>query len=164
MPNNEYPTLDGIAPSWADVKVRGNSGGTLIEMVDIAAVNTGVTVEVGEQVGASGGRKLKTTTGKETPEASITLYRSGFQNFLRALKARAPLRGNQRLISLVHFDIQFMHTPPGSDEIFEVRIMGCRVVGRTMNDAEGTEAQKVEVPLNVKYIADMIDDEEVVML
>jgi hypothetical protein len=165
MPNNEFPILDGVAPSWADIIVRATpAGGALIEMKDIAAINTGTSLEVGEQEGASGGRVIRRTTGKAAQEASITFYRSGYQRMLRALMQLAPSRGNQRLISLVHFGVQIQHTPPGDVEIYEYRLKGCRLLGRTMNSAQGTDAQQVEVPLSVIEIADMIDGVEVVMI
>lgn len=163
--NNEYPVLDGVAPSWADIIVRATpAGAPLIEMKDIAAINTGTTVEVGEQRGASGGRVIKRTTGSVSYEASLTLYRSGYQKLLRALAAIAPVRGNQKAVSFVQFQIQVQHTPPNSDEIFEYRLKGCRMLGRSMNSAEGVDADQVEVTLSVLEIADMIDGAEVVAL
>lgn len=165
MPNNEFPILDGIAPSWADIIVRAKpQGGPLIEMKDIAAINTGTSLEVGDQRGASGGRVIKRTTGAGKQEASILFYRSGFQRFLRALAALAPRRGNQRLISLVHFGVQIQHTPPGDVEIYEYRLKGCRYMGRKMDAAEGVDAQQVDCPISIIEIADMIDGEEVVMI
>jgi len=112
----------------------------------------------------SGGRVRRRTTGSVDYEASMTMYRVGYQQLLRALKALAPKRGNQRAIAIVPFNIQILHTPPGSTEIFDVRIKGCRIGGRQLNGAEGTDADLVEVPLNPIEIADMIDGEEVVML
>lgn len=163
--NNEYPVLDGIAPSWADIIIKATpQGGPLIEMKDIAAIKTGVTVEVGEQKGASGGRTLKRTTGQKKDEASLTLYYTGFQKLLRALALIAPSRGNQRLVSLVHFGIQVQFTPPGDTEIYEYRIKGARLLGRTLDAQEGVDAQKLDVPLSVIEIVDMIDGQEVVML
>lgn len=170
MPNNDFPVLDGVCPSWADILVRatpmqgGAPSGALIDLKDIKAINTEITVEVGEQQGASGGRVMKRTTGQVKYSASMTLYRDGYQRFMRALMALAPSRGNQRLISLVHFGVQIQHTPPGSVEIFEYRLKGCRVLGRTMNSAEGTDAQEVEVPLSVLEIVDMVDAAEVARL
>lgn len=161
--NNDYPIYDGIAPSWADVIVRiQKTGLPLIEMKDIQSINTGSTVELGES--RAGGRVMKRTTGSLSNEASMTLYREGFQKMLRGLKAAAPTRGNQRLISLVHFNVQIQHTPPGSDDIFEVRIKGCRYTARNLNGSEGTDADVVEVTLNPIEIADVIDGEEVVLL
>lgn len=165
MPNNDYPTLDGIVPSWADIIVKASPyGGALLDIKDIAAINTGTTVEVGSQQGASGGRIMARTTGAVTHEASWTLYRSGYQKLVRGLQLIAPVRGNQRLVSLVHFDIQVQHTPPGSIEIYEYRLKGCRLLGRQMNSAEGTEAERVEVPLSVLSIVDVVDGAEVVYL
>lgn len=167
--NNAYPILNGIAPSWADIVVKVTPyGGALFTTKDIAAINTSRTVEVGEKRGASGGQVIATTTGAESSEGSITFYRSGFQQALRNLiviaEANGLVRGNQVAISLVHFDIQVQHTPPGSVEIFDRRLRGCRFTGDTMNAAEGTDAQQVEVPLHIKKIVDMIDGKEVVLL
>jgi hypothetical protein len=165
MPNLEFPVLDGIAPSWADIVIRATpSGGALLNMIDIATLSSGSTLEVGEQRGASGGRVLKRTTGALSSEGSMSLYRSGFQKFLRNLKSIAPVRGNQRLVSLVHFDIQVQHTPPGDTEVYEYVMKGCRYMGRTAAHAEGTEPDQVECPLSVLYVADIIDGEEVVVI
>ncbi len=164
--NNEYPILDGIAPSWADiiVKLTPTSGGVLVDLKDIAAINSASTLEIGEQRGASGGRVIRRTTGSVSNEASITFYRSGYQKMLRELAKLAPVRGNQKLVGLVHFQIQVQHTPPGEEEIFEYIIKGCRLKGRTLNGTEGSDPDQVEVPMSVIEIADIIDGEEVVML
>lgn len=166
MPNNEFPILNGIAPSWADVIVRATpDGGPLVEMKDIAAINSGRSVEVGSQKGASGGRVIKRTTGDGSQEASVTFYRSGYQRFLRALMALAPARSNgERILTLVHFGIQIQHTPPGDAEIYERLIKGCRVLSDTMNSAEGSDAQQVEVALSVIQIVDIIDGVPVVLI
>lgn len=160
---NDYPILDGIAPSWADIIVKATLfTGPLLRVKDIAAINTASNVEVGEQ--RAGGRVMKHTTGALTDEASLTLYRSGYQQFIKKLMLIAPNRKAQKIISLVYFDIQVQHTPPGSTEIFEYHLRGCRVGGRTMNGAEGTDADQVEVPLHIKQIVDIVDGVEVVML
>lgn len=165
MAVNDFPIIDGIAPSFADVAVK--TSGTnlaLLTVDDIQAVNTGTSLEVGVQRGASGGRKMKRTTGSADAEASLTLYYNGYQKLLRNLMAAAPRRGNQARISLVHFQVDVQFTPPGDIEIYEFRIKGCRVAGRTINAAEGTDAQLVELPLNTIDIADIIDGVEVVLL
>jgi hypothetical protein len=165
MSTNDFPVLDGIVPSWADIIVRVSpAGAPLIEMGDIKSINTGTTVEIGEQQGASGGRVLKRTTGSAKNEMSWTLYRDGFQKFLRGIKALAPIRGNQRRLRLVHFGVQVQHTPPGSIEIFEYRCKGVCYLGRDMNSAEGTDADTVDCRLSVIEIADMIDGEECVLV
>jgi len=153
----DYPVLDGIAPSWADIAVTIQQyDGPSIETKDIAALTSGVSVEIGEQRG-TGGQLRRRTVGQASYESSITFYRDGYQKFLRALAAVAPQRGGEKVLSLVHFDIIVQHIPPGSAEVFEYKVMGARLTGRTMNHAEGTDADQVECELSVAKIIDMID-------
>jgi hypothetical protein len=161
---NEYAVLDGIAPSWADISVKASPyGANLVEMADIAAINSGCTVEVGVQRSPAG-RVNKTTTGSVDNDASMTLYQSAYQTFLRQLMAIAPTRNGQLVISLVHFDIQLQFTPPGSVDIFERHIRGCRVLTNTLGATEGTDANKIEIALHCKQVVDIIDGREVVLL
>ena len=163
--NNEYPILDGVAPSWADIVVKATpDGGPVVDLKDIAAISVSRTVEVGEQRGASGGRVMRRTTGAVSYEMTITFYRSGFQKFKRALAAVAPARGNQRATSLAHFDVTIQHTPQGDDEIYERRCNGCRVLSDTVASAEGVDADQVEVSVSVIEVVDIIDGLEVVLL
>lgn len=163
--NNDFPVYNGITPSWSDVIIKATPlGGSLVDVKDIKSINTQTTLEVGEQRGASGGRVMKRTTGSASQEASITLYYPGYLQLMRALKDLAPSRDVQKAVGLVHFDIQVMFTPIGSDDIFDVRIRGCRIGGRTINPQEGTDPVEVEVPLKVIEIVDVIDGEEIVLL
>ncbi len=168
--NNSYPVLDGIAPSWADITVKVQAtGAPLLRMEQISAMSGARKVEVGSQEGASGGREMKRTTGKVTNETSITLYRDGYEDFiemLAAIAANTPglQRGNELLISLVHFDVQILHTPPLSQRIYERRWYGVRVLGDTLAHKEGVEADTVDIPVSTIKIADMSKGKEVVML
>lgn len=162
--NNQYPVLDGIAPSWSDIKCTlALTGAPLLEMWDLKAVNTGRTVEIGSQL--SGGRVIKRTTGALTQEASITIYREGFEKFCETLAKAAPkVRGDYYAISLVHFGFVIQHTPPGSTKIFERRLTGCRVLTDALNGAEGTDADSVEVGLSVQEIVDIVAGKKIVLL
>lgn len=163
--NQSYPLLNGIAPSWADVIIKcAVFDGALLDMQDIQSINTSRSVEIGEQRGASGGRVSRRTLGNGSQEASMTLYRSGYQEFIRKLAAVAPARGNERVITAVHFDVIYQYTPLGTEEIFERHIRGARIIGDTMNDTEGSDAAVVEVPLSVAKIVDIVDSLEVVLL
>lgn len=164
MPNQDYPVLDGIAPSWADIGVKCSVfDGALFDVKDIAAINTSTTLEVGNQ-NAPGGRIRKRTTGSLTQEASMTLYQDGWNRFMRNLVAVAPRRGKQALIRHVHFNVQVQFTPEGADEIFEYLIKGCFVSGRALNGAEGTDPNKIEVSLNTIEIVDILDGVEVTLI
>lgn len=157
----DFPVLDGIAPSWADIVVKATpNGGALINMGDIAAISSGWTVEVGEQ--REGGRVLKRTRGSASYEASWTLYASGYRKLLRALKDIAPSNAKgQKLLSLAHFLIHVQWTPPGVTDILEYKIKGCRLLGRTIDSSEGDDAQQVEMSLSTIEVVDVVDGVEI---
>ena len=167
MANNDFPLYNGVAPSWADMvcRVQGLDA-SLIELEDLQAINTSSTVEVGMQ--RKGGRPNRTTTGQLSNEASLTFYRTGFEKFVSGLASAADAkgltRGPQKRVSLVAFNLQYLHTPPGTDDIYEVQLNGCRYLARTLNGSEGTDADLVEVALNVKEIVDVIGGEPIVLL
>lgn len=160
----DFPVLDGVAPSWADINVRISGASVpLIEMGDIAAINFGWTVEEGEQ--REGGRVIKRTRGSLSNEASMTLYASGYQKLLRGLIAAAPRNAKgQAQLSLAFFQIHRVWTPPGSDDLLEDLAKGVRILGRTIDASEGNDAQQVEVPLSTIEIVDIIDGVEVIAL
>jgi hypothetical protein len=165
---NEYPIYNGIAPSWADVSARITpEGAPLCEMRDLAAVNLARSIEVGWQRGTGGGKRRR-TTGQPDEEGSITFYRYGFDDCLvtltTAAEAQGFVRGNQVLVSLVVFDIEVKHTPPGSDRIFHRIGRGCRFISDALAAAEGTDADQIEVGLSVAQIVDIVNGKEIVLL
>ena len=166
MTNQAYPSLDGIVPSWADIQCTLSiTGGTLIDMADIVGIKTGRKVEVGMQEGISGGRTMARTTGRVSYEASMTIYRTGHLSLIKELGKTAPTRGNQKLLSLVHFDILIEHTPPGSTGIFRRKIKGCRFTGDDLDMKDGgSDPDKLELSLSVIEIVDIIDGQEYVLL
>jgi hypothetical protein len=167
MSNQAYPSLNDIEPSWADISVTAQINGIgvgLIQMADISAIKWSRKNEVGQKRGASGGRVISQTTGQGSQEATWTLYRSGKRNLIRALAQVAPRRGNQARISLVSFDVVIQHTPPGSFDIFEAWLKGCRYLGDSDDNKEGFDPDKVEITLNPVEIADVVDGLEIVLL
>ncbi len=143
----EYPTLNEVEPSWADVKAAfGIYGSVTLTTDDIAAIKWSDKVEVGIVRGTSGGRKRKRTTGQADCDATVTFYKTGWKRFREALAQVKPQ------ISLVGFDILIQHTPPGVTEIHTVKIAGCRVLGRSADMAEGADADKVEIAVNPMLI------------
>lgn len=159
----EFPVLNGISPSWADIAVRISPlGGSLVEMGDISAINTSWTVEEGQQ--REGGRVIKRTGGSVSFEASMTLYASGYQRLLDALISQAPLRNGQRRLSLAFFGINIQWTPFGSTRILERRIKGCRLLGSSNDSSEGTDAAAFELSLSPIEICDVVNGVEVIPL
>lgn len=169
MANNNYPIYNNVAPSWADLQsfVSGLDL-QLFEMEDVNAINTSSTVEVGEQL--KGGRVHATTTGSLANEFTMTFYSQGFQVFLERLADAALalgggyVRGDQARVSLVHFNVHLLFTPPTSDAIEEVEINGVRYTGRTRNVSQGTDANMVEVTFHAKEIVDSVNGKKAVLL
>lgn len=158
----EFPTLNGIAPSWADLKITGLVyDGEDIDVEDVSDISWSDPIEIGVQRG-TGGSIRRRTTGQSTPEASMTLYRSGWRKLKRALAAKAPSKGGRKRIGVVGFDILVQHTPPGESEIYKVKIEGCRIKGRSMSMTEGVDPDKVEVPLFPIAVVEIDEEEEVI--
>lgn len=144
MPEQEYPTINGIEPSWADVAISiPLYSGPTVKTNDIAAIKVSDKVTVGMKKGTSGGRILARTVGELESDASITFYLGGWRVHMRALAAK-----NKR-ISLVGFDVQVLFTPPGETDIYKFKLVGGRVIGRSLDMAEGSDAQKIEIPLSI---------------
>jgi hypothetical protein len=163
--NQLYPSLNDIEPSWADIAVTCTIyDGPLLEMADISEISWSRSVEVGERRGASGGRVMARTTGSVSYEASMTLYRSGYRKLMKALQEVAPTRGNQKLVSLVGFDVMIQHSPPGEEEIYQTKIKGCRLLGDSNDNSEGTDADTVELTLSTIEIVQIVNGEEVAMI
>lgn len=166
--NNDYPILDGVAPSWADFVLRIQpSGVALVTAKDVKSLSSGSSVEVGTQM--AGGRPKRVTTGSLGHECSITLYLSGAQVFERALKDAAVAAGYVRdggvaQISLVRFQIDYLFTPPGTDDIWERRLKGCRLLTDSEAPAEGTDATTVDYTFFVMERTKIIDGVEVSLL
>ena len=172
MTNQAFPSLNDIAPSWADIsgtfQLLGQPGttssGAAIKTADFQAISWGDSLDVGEQRGPSGGRVMKRTVGSVSNEASATFYKAGLRTLVKEMIKVAPQRGKQRRIGLVAFNILIQHTPPGETEIFETLIKGCRIMGRKHDLKEGNDADLVEVKLNPIEIVDIVDGVEVVLI
>ena len=160
----EYPLLNGVAPSWADVTIKSAVyGGSMVETNDIAGIDFSDSLEMGVVRGV-GGQKRKRTTGQEDNEASVKFYREGFNTFVAALAQVAPERAGQKQIGLAVFDIYVFHTPPGDSGVHEVRILGCRLSGRKFSMAEGTDGDQVECDINCMKIVHIVDGNELVLI
>ena len=161
----ESPSLNEIEPSWADIQIAITPyDGAELNMNEIAGINWSRSVEVGERRGTSGGRVMARTTGAVSYEASMTVYRSGYRKLLQALMANAPERGDQLRVGLVGFDIIIQHTPPNSDSVYTNKIKGCRLLGDSSDQSEGTDAQQLEITLNPLEIVELVDDREIALI
>lgn len=162
-----YASLIDFASSWANAKVAITPyDGVALDDADIAAISHSGSVELGVQ--KSGGRVKARTEGDVTYDGSITFYRSGLKKLVNAMVAAAPdyaVRGNQIRLSLIGFDIDIDHSPPGVASIQHTRLKGCRLIGYTDDMAEGPDADQIELPLSIIEAANVLPDgREVVLL
>lgn len=164
--SQEYPILNDVAPSWADVSVTFNFlAGETFKNIEFSEIKWTSKVDKGEQRGASGGRVMKRTTGAKTDEGSCVWYKAGLWRLLSVVVPYAPVRGNQRLISQVPFNVIILHTSPGSDTIIHEEMRGCTINSFESSMSEGTDAEKV--PMDLKPIETawvLADGTEVVLL
>lgn len=150
-----YPTINGIAPSWADIAIRlsATGGGSVVEMGGIKSIKSSRKREVGKQ--REGGRAIKRTTGSVDYEAELELYLDGYDQLIDALAASAPTSGNQKLLGLSTFLINQQWSVPNDSRIFERRIKGCMILGDSLDASEGTDAQTITLPLDPIEIVDV---------
>lgn len=162
-----YPIMNDFTPSWADVSTRLNiSGGeTLANMGDMKSLKWSSKVTEGRIPGLSGGRDMKRTTGMQKNDGSVEWYPGGLWRLVTEIAKVAPVRGVQRLISLVTFDIVIFHTPPWTDYVFHEEMRGCRILDLERAMAEGSDAETS--PMNLAPMSCVLvlpDGTEVVTL
>lgn len=108
---------------------------------------------------------MSRTRGQASNEASASITRGSLWTLFEAFAAVAPQRGNQRLISLVHFDLLVQHTPITTDLIFTTKFKGCRYLGDSDDMKDGNESDVIELTLNPLEIANILrDGTEIVLI
>lgn len=163
--SQEYPLLNGYAPSWADIITTINvQDGPTIKDIDYAELKWSSKVSFGEQRGASGGRVIAQTTGSQKDEGSCVYYKSGLWRLLDVLADVAPVRGNQRAVSAVRFNITILHTPYGSDVVYHEFMRGCRLASFESSMKEGDEAEQVPMDLAPMQTGWIVNGKEIVLL
>ncbi len=159
MTPREFPTLNGVAPSWADLegpKFIIYSGATVaktVQTADVAAFKWEESLEVGTVRGTSGGRKMKRTSGQGDCNAGVTFYKDGWKLVRKALQEVADdneLPGYGHVV----FDVLYQWTPPGETDVINLKIVGARAVKSAGSAAEGADADKSEIDLNVMRVED----------
>lgn len=148
MSTLQHPIINGEFKSWANIE-------TLIDGRTYSrykSVKWDDKVEVADVYGA-GPLKLGTTRGNVKPgEVTIEMYTDEADDFENALAAKAPLRGAVRQIGLVHFPLLIQFSDVLAGPISTVSISGCRIIGRSGDYSQGTDATVRPYTLNVMQI------------
>jgi hypothetical protein len=166
MAQELQPILNGVAPSWAEVKITAQvSGGVSLPSLDWKSFSFESKVDQGFQRGP-GGRVTRRTTGQKTDTASGTLYATGFDELVAGLAAIAPKDGAGRAqISKVSFDVVILHSFDDDTAVREVTLKGCRLVKDAVSNDDGsTDAATVDIDLNPLEIVRKVNGVEVVLL
>lgn len=163
-------SLFGRAVSWSDVNIIANIlGGIALGTVDIKSISHESVVSVGEQMGASGGRVLKRTTGSVKNTGSATYYRSGLRDLKRALVPVAQAAGyvnglGQVQLGRVTFDHIIGYSWVDDPEIYLIKLLGCRLFKDSGKHEEGDDPNTVDIDINPLQIVDVIDGVDTVLL
>lgn len=165
MPTQDFPTLQGDAPSWADIETTFSVyEGKVLDMADLAGVKWGRKVEIGEQRG-TGGRLRARTGGRPSYEGSMTIYRSAYLAFMRALMEKAPTdAAGRKRVGKVAFDILIQFTPEGTDDVHIVNMKGCRLMEDGEDSKDSADPNQIECALHVMEIVNIIDGVEVLLV
>lgn len=160
------PTLNGVEPSWAEINTTINvSGGAVLQTNDYKALDWESGIKRGDKRGASGGRVISRTTGEKTDTASGTFYKGGLRELKRKLMAVAPKDSAGRpQLSRVAFDVVVKHSVGDDAEIYITKLLGCHLDKNAEKNAEGIEANTVDVDLNPIEIVEVIDGQDTVLL
>lgn len=162
---NEYAVTNEISPSWTDVEVTITpADGPVLEATEIESISSGSNLELG--VDSNGGIPVRTTTGKLSHEAAMTVTLQGALKFFRALKDVALSKGYRRgkvvQISKVFFTVEYRWVlSDNDDELYVRRLKSCRLLSDSDSASNGTDSTKVELKFHVGDRVKVVDGEEV---
>jgi hypothetical protein len=150
MSNQAFATTDDEEISWADITIVFSLDNSItFEMIECEGLKWDGKVECGFSFGTSGGRALKRTRGKAKYSGSGTFSKSMVDRCEAALAAVAPSRGDVKLISVPSFSVVVQHkTISNPGVVYQTELIGCRWLGNSEDNKEGTDALFQEVPLD----------------
>jgi hypothetical protein len=163
MAGRSYPTLNGVAPSWANLESTLDIyGGPSFDIFDLAGVKWSSKREIGEQRQSGSGELAARTTGSKKHTFQPTFYASGIVKLFRQLVQVAPQdEFGVYEVGLVPFGWLLQWSLPGDGGIYAVRAEGLRISGLDGSSAEGNEADKLEKETSVARLIYLLDDKEI---
>jgi hypothetical protein len=127
--------------SFASIEAKVNG----LIITGITSIDYSSKLEVGDVYGTKS-QKLGTTRGKQSAEASMEMYLQDWENLRATLGAGGVGYGEPRFAIVVQY--AEIATAPVKTDVLE----GCRVTSVDYTNADGTDAAKVKLGLNVMRV------------
>lgn len=139
----DFPLINGEAYSWSSLRAEIQHGGGVFESPDLQSLDWSDKLTPGAVRGYGSGKRAR-TRGEYDADAKIAFTLDAATRFLKALATVNKSTG------LVKFTIHADWNENGVDHTVE--IIGCRIAERTSSNAPGSDATKLEFPLDVMGI------------
>jgi hypothetical protein len=137
----DYPQIQGRFPSWASIEISVDG----FETPDFSKLDWDDSLEPGP-VRGTGPMKRGRTTGEYDATASMGMYLDAATKFMKALALKNPS------IGLVAFDVLAHWSVDDSEEVHEVKAVGCRIKKRQQSNAPGTDAAAIDFDLDPMWV------------
>jgi hypothetical protein len=164
MSNAILPTLNGDAPSFAEVTTTIDVLGGQSVDISFKALSWESKIDRGEKRGPGGGLDSY-TTGKKSDTASGSMYRSEFTRLKRALIAVAKKdRAGRPKVSTVRFTVTVIYSFEDDTDIHTIILRGCRLDKNAGKFDDGsTDPDSVDIDLKPLEVVEVIDGQEVIL-
>lgn len=148
---SQYPSFNGIYPSWADFEIIIKAAGMpTFKTLDFMAFEAKETLQPGEVRGAGPVRR-GTTIGEYSAEASITFAMLQGQLLRQRLGNIAKLR--KMPMGAVYFQINANWKLPGLMGAFiKCEVVNCRIQESAFSGAPGSDPAALVVPINCERV------------
>lgn len=159
MGANDYPMIREAYVGWAEISVGIDiAEGDSISTKDFSAVDWSQKLEPGDVPGA-GPNLLGRTTGMYGCDGTFTMYRAAYHKLVKSLAQKSERYGT------VVFDVTVSWSPleadnATSDNVFTVKLIGCRIKEEQASNAPGSDAAAVVVPLSLSRVVNVVDGRE----
>ncbi len=140
----DFPLIHGQYTSWAELKIALEIfGGDSFATKDFAALDWDDALTPGI-VRGTGPSIIGRTVGEYEANASMTMH------YAKSVEFQEKLALINRKIGLVTFDIVASWSPlDGQGRVFTVKLVGCRIAGRSVASAPGPDNTQKTMPLSI---------------
>lgn len=147
MAKNDYPLINGVYHSWAEVQlVFLPYGDGIFRTADFNAVSFTEKLEPG-QVKGQGIIKRGTTIGEYSAEGSFSMLLNAHIKFLEVLARIA--RTKKIPVGAVQFSMAMSWKAVPGAPIVKAALAGCRIKERGFDGSPSPDATVVETPIDV---------------